>query len=206
MKMVNILSILKYADISTLNTLGTDELTSLYTAANFLIKTRVTDIDILNITKVRDYIRDNNLLQEKSFNMEPSIKLDIDGDGNLLITKRDGLNYNSIFHNSHTLLKAYEKVNNIDGMKYELCKLYMIVTIINEKYIHSTSLFTSKEKRQQMIQLKSFIMGDFHKYLNIILKNDTEFNFNEYFSNTKFGIESYKINNTVLKGIKQIIF
>ena len=45
-----------------------------------------------------------------------------------------------------------------------------------------------------------------YKYLNILLEKENDFNFNSYFSNTQFGIETYKINNNVLKGIKQIIF
>ena len=186
--------------------LSYDKLQLFSEALDFFIKTRNSNVDYIKAVRMRKFIDENHLLQEKSFNLEPSIKFNLDQDGNLLITKRDGVDFNTIFNNSHQLLKEYEKVDNIEGMKYELCKLYMMVSIINQKYIHNKSIFASKDKIKKMISLKSFIMSDFHKYINIILKNEKNFNFNEYFSNTQFGIETYKIDNRVLKGIKQILF
>lgn len=202
----NILGIIKQGDLNYISSLDKDKIKLISESVDFLLKTRSYEYDNIKLVKIREFIHNSNLLQEKSLDFKPNIKLDIDSDGNILLTKRESANYNTIFNNSHILLKSYEKVGNIEGMKYELCKLYMIVSIINEKYIHSKSIFTSKEKKKQMIQLKSFIMNDFYKYLNIILEKENDFNFNAYFSNTQFGIETYKINNTVLKGIKQIIF
>lgn len=173
---------------------------------NFLYENKVMNIcDYDNIKNFKNAL-DSSMIQEKAMDMSPSIKLNMDADGNLLITKKEDANLHTIFHNSHLLLKEYEKVKNIEGIKYELCKIYMIASIINNKYVHSKSILVSNTKKREMTQLKSFIMNDFYKYIRLVLAQDSNFNFNDYYSQTSFGIETYKIDNKVLKGLRQIIF
>lgn len=200
-----LLTILRDNKVDTLDTLDERLLNKLKNMVMFLIDSNTSMIPYSNLINFRDTLNKEKLL-EKAHDLSPSIKLNMDSDGNLLITKKESANFKTIFNNSHILLKEYEKVNNIEGIKYELCKLYMIVSIINEKYVHSKSILLSNNKKQEMTQLKSFIMNDFYRYIRIILKNDNEFNFNNYFSQTQFGIETYSIDNKVLSGLKQIIF
>lgn len=200
-----ILDILQSGDTNKIPLLDESQQTKLISTVNFLIESNTTLIPITNLKNFKTAI-DNKLLQERSMDLQPIIKLALDSDGNILITKHEHADFNTIFHNSHMLLKEYEKVGNIKSIKYELCKLYMMVSIINQKYIHSTSIFLTASKKLEMSKLKSFIMNDFYKYLRIVLEKENEFNFNEYFSDTQFGIETYKIDNRILKGLKEIIF
>lgn len=200
-----LLSILNNASLNEVDNLDDKMKKKLKNIVNYMINVKVSMIPYTTLIQFRDKLN-NEQLQERAHDLSPNIKLNIDSDGNLLITKKDNVDFRTIFNNSHILLREYGKVNNIDGIKYELCKLYMIVSIINEKYVHSNNLFVNTSKKKEMTQLKSFIMQDFYTYIRILLKDDNQFNFNDYFSQTQFGIETYKIDNKVLKGLKHIIF
>lgn len=145
------------------------------------------------------------LLVEKSLSLKPTIMLSLDNDGNILIKKHDNVDFMTIYNNSHTLLKEYAKARNYDAIKYELCKLYYMITLIDNNIIYSKSRFISKEKREKAISNKSFIMNDFKTYLRFVLLHDNTFNFNEYFLKTQFGIDVYKIDNRLIKLIKKVI-
>lgn len=165
------------------------------------------DIDfnhIMTIKHLLDKYKSSDVLNERTMDMKPSIQLSLDQDGSLLITKHEHVDFMTIFNNSHILLKEYEKVNNIEGIKYELCKLYMMKSIIDAKYIHGKSNVFTARKRDEMVKCKSFIMSDFYKYIKIVLEKDNTFNFNEYYSKTQFGIETYKIDNRLIKGLKYL--
>lgn len=145
------------------------------------------------------------ILVEKSLSLKPTIMLSLDNDGNILIKKHDNVDFMTIYNNSHTLLIEYEKARNYDAIKYELCKLYYMITLIDNNTIYSKSKFISKERREKAISNKSFIMNDFKKYLRFVLLHDNTFNFNEYFLKTQFGIDVYKIDNRLIKLIKKVI-
>ena len=70
------------------------------------------------------------LLEVKEFPVQ------FDDDGNLLIQKIDTLDFNAEYAKSHKLLLNYEKFNNLDGIKYELSKLWFMNTVL-EKRIYS---------------------------------------------------------------------
>ena len=143
-------------------------------------------------------------------NLKPSIQLSLDPDGNILIKRHENVDFMSIYSNSHMLLKEYEKVNNIDGIKYELCKLFYMKTLLDNNFIYNTKKkhFKAEEKKEKALKTKAFIMNDFKYYLRFILSQDNTFNFNDYFSKTQFGIEIYKLDNRLFKllnSLKKII-
>ena len=153
---------------------------------------------------------DNEILDEIGMNLKPSIQLSLDPDGNILIKRHENVDFMSIYSNSHMLLKEYEKVNNIDGIKYELCKLFYMKTLLDNNFIYSTKNkhFKAEEKKEKALKTKAFIMNDFKYYLRFILSQDNTFNFNDYFSKTQFGIEIYKLDNRLFKllnSLKKII-
>lgn len=146
-------------------------------------------------------------LNEADMSLRPTISLSLDNDGNMLLTKREHVNFQTIYANSHELLKVYSDSNNIEGMKYELCKLWMCKTLIDNNILYNkgirAKLVSSKQKKQAQTT-KSFIMSDIKKYLKEVNEKETNFNFQEYFNKTQFGIEVYKIDNRVIKASKLI--
>ena|SRR5574344_1209030 len=193
-----VISAIKENDIDYLNSLTESGLhqTLIYCAlSEELLEKKKFKLDNTNL----------KLLVEKSLSLKPTIMLSLDNDGNILIKKHDNVDFMTIYNNSHTLLKEYERARNYDAIKYELCKLYYMITLIDNNIIYSKSRFISKEKKEKAISNKSFIMNDFKTYLRFVLLHDNTFNFNEYFLKTQFGIDVYKIDNRLIKLIKKVI-
>lgn len=167
------------------------------------------------ICLVKLYLEDNTSLDkykkklnESDISLRPSIDLSLDKDGNLLLTKRENVDFQTIYANSHELLKIYADSNNIEGMKYELCKLWMCKTLIDYKILYNKGIrakLVSAKQRKQALITKSFIMSDIKLYLKNINEKETNFNFQEYFNKTQFGIEIYKIDNRVIKASKLLL-
>jgi protein tyrosine phosphatase len=98
------------------------------------------------------------------------------------------------------LLKQYEEANNIDGIKYELAKLWYMNTLLEDKIKNSKG-----SEKQEYTKTRTRILNDFNKYLKIVLKEDKKFNFNRYYKNTPYGDDRVRIRNSTLKyGLKNI--
>lgn len=128
------------------------------------------------------------------------LPLEVKDNGDVLLTN-PMVDYNAEYFNSHKLLLQYDKVNNIDGMKYELARLYFMNYKL-EKKIYSNKF---KSKRDENIKTRARILNDFNKYLNKILKNDPSFNFAKYYEDSIFYANTVEIKNSTLKSIKDII-
>lgn len=124
-----------------------------------------------------------------------------DSDGNMILSNIRSINYDAEYNKSHKLLREYLKSNNIEGMKYELSKLWMILNII-ENRIHSKNNKVNKTKEYNA---KARITNDFKYYMNKLLELDPEFNFTEYYNNSPFSDASVKINNTTLQYMGKLL-
>lgn len=119
-----------------------------------------------------------------------------DKDGNLFIKNVKKRDYEGEYAKSHKLLRKYEETGNIEGMKYELCKLWMMNSIIEAKLhskkfndLPSMAVESSKEHKA-----RAKILNDFNHFLGVVLEEEPDFNFEEYFSNSPFNDEMIKIN------------
>lgn len=147
-------------------------------------------------------------LNEVSMNLKPSINLSLDNDGSILIKKHEDVDFMTIYQNSHELLKEYWDGNNIDGVKYELCKLWMMKVLIDKKYLYTKGIkkkLISNEDKKYATKAKAFIMNDFKTYLRKVLSIEKDFNFSEYFNKTQFGVEVYKIDKRLIDMVKNFI-
>ena len=122
--------------------------------------------------------------------------IQFDDDGNLLIQKRNELDFEAEFAKSHKLLVAYDKTDNYEGMKYELCKLWFINQQIEVKVFNKK---TPKPEVKELHKARAKILNDFNKYLNIVCASDKEFNFITYYNNTPFNDSKIKIKSSTLK-------
>lgn len=138
--------------------------------------------------QLKPYIDIYYLQESKEFPIQ------FDDEGNLLIKRMRMLDFNEEFSRSHKLLKLYEESNNIEGMKYELSKLWFL-NIILEKRIYSES---NKNKVEDYHKSRARILNDFNKYSRIVNSQDETFNFTEYYNNSPFSDVTIKINNSTL--------
>ena len=132
----------------------------------------------------------SKLLQEKSIGFE------FDARGNLFVKNfLKNKSYQSIYMESHRLLMEYDRANNIEGMKYELAKMYYINLKISEDLIKQDR--TKKDK--ELVKIRARVLNDFHKYLKVVLKNDKQFNFSNYYQRSEFCDDSFVITAPTLK-------
>lgn len=117
-----------------------------------------------------------------------------DDDGNLLIKRMKDLDIDHEYFKSHKLLLVYEKTNNIEGMKYELSKLWFLNNILEKK------LYSEKNEtvRNNYHKSRARILNDFNKYLKIVTTEDNTFSFTDYYNNSPFSDVTIKINNSTL--------
>ena len=84
---------------------------------------------------------------------------------------------------------------NLDAMKYELAKLWMLNLIAEKKM----------KKRPDSVDViglrnsRARILNDFNKYLKIVMKHDPGFVFSKYFEESPFNAAAVKISGDTLK-------
>lgn len=132
------------------------------------------------------YIKECTLLEAKEFPIQFS------DDGDLLINNIGKLNYEEEYQKSHKLLLAYRKSTNIDGMKYELSKLWLLNQLL-EKDIYAKKNVIANSK------CRSRVLNDFNTYFDEVLKYDKSFNFGEYYNASPFSNATIKIKGSTLK-------
>lgn len=133
--------------------------------------------------------------------------IQFDKEGNLLIKNLKKLDYEAEYAKSHKLLKEYQKSNNIEGMKYELSKLWMINCLIEEKLnskkfkeLPSMAIISSNAHKA-----RAKIINDFKYYLAIIMKADEGFNFTDYYDKSPFSQATIKIDATTMDYVGKMI-
>ena len=131
------------------------------------------------------------LLNEKGIGFEFNRKGDLFI--NNFLKKKD---YQSQYMEAHRLLVEYDKSNNIDGMKYELAKLYFLSTKIQEDLIVAKR---DKTNTKKLTDIRARVLNDFHKYIKVVLKNDKHFNFSNYYQRSEFSDDSIVIKSPTLK-------
>lgn len=166
---------------------------------DFSIKNRVLAYERVKHIKLNEDI--NEFIKESK-----DIPVKFDNYGNLLITKPDKVDLDKEYFESHRLLKSYKKFNNLDGIKFELCRLWYLNNIAENK-IYTKNL--NKKELDAVNKSRARILNDFDEYIKIILKKDKNFNFNNYYSKSKFDDKQLRINRSTLKYsfeyIKQVL-
>ena len=168
---------------------------------------KLTYLDRRNdvLTGTSKLVYENFIKDLISLDEAKEFPVQFDKDGNLLIKNMKKLDYELEYSKSHKLLMAYSKANNIEGIKYELSKLWFMNSII-EQQLYSKKI--SDTKKVELTRVRARILNDYNKYLSQILKVEPKFNFTEYYNNTPFSdanikISKHTIRNTVnlIKGI-----
>ena len=111
------------------------------------------------------------------------------------------VNFDNEYSASHKLLLQYEKSNNIEGMKYELARLYYM-TYILEKKIYNRKFLKNKDSN---IKTRARILNDFNKYLKVVLAKESDFNFSKYYEDSPFYANTFEVKRGTLNKIKDAI-
>ena len=123
--------------------------------------------------------------------------VEFDQDGNLIIYKvRIGsIAYGDEIDDSVKLLESYRNTNNIEGMKYELAKLWFINDSIEKKLKKKLT----NDQYKELIDHRATCLNVFKLNLEYIMKAEKGFNFSDYYNSTPFSDNSIKITANTLK-------
>lgn len=134
----------------------------------------------------------------------------LDVEGNLLLNMKEKSDFMARYMTSHRLLKIYEQTSSVENIKYELCKLYYMLVVIETYYVNTEkgnvlTKFIHSRNRTEALKAKAFIANDFNKYLKFVLAHDPEFNFSVYFTRTDYYKDVITFTPEKIKGLKRII-
>lgn len=121
--------------------------------------------------------------------------IEFDKDGNMLISKGKNLNVDGEYSRTHLALKMYEESNNIQGMKYCICKLWYLNIVLEDK-IHDKK--TKEDVRKECIKSRAKVMNDIKKYTPIIIKADPHFDILKTYQNSPFNNDKVSIKSSTL--------
>lgn len=132
--------------------------------------------------------------------MEARLPVQFNKDGDALLTNPI-VDFDREYSASHKLLMQYHKANNMEGMKYELARLYYMNYILERRLYHNKSL-SNKEKN---IKTRARVLNDFNKYIKIVLEKEPNFNFSEYYEKSIFYPHTVEVKSGTLLKLKDII-
>ena len=123
--------------------------------------------------------------------------VEFDQEGNLIIYKAriGSIAYGDEIDDSVKLLESYRNTNNIEGMKYELAKLWFINDSIEKKLKRPMS----NDQYKELINQRAICLNVFKLNLEYVMKAEKGFNFSDYYNSTPFSDNSIKITANTLK-------
>lgn len=181
----------------------------LYKSLGFEITDRNDEgkLYIMTLDKKEKSIEESSFINDKGqtsiFNEVKQFPIEFDKDGNLIIYKaRTGtLAFGDEIDDSVQLLESYRNQSNIEGMKYEIAKLWYINDCIEKKLKKRLS----NDQYKELIDNRSVCLNSFKYNLEYIMKYEKGFNFSDYYNSTPFSDNSVKItSNTIDYTIKTI--
>lgn len=123
--------------------------------------------------------------------------IEFDKEGNLIIYKcRTGsVSYGDEIADSVKLLESYRNANNIEGIKYELAKLWFINDSIEKKLKKRLT----NDEYKELINQRAICLNVFKLNLEYVMQAEKGFNFSDYYNSTPFSDNSIKITANTIK-------
>lgn len=117
-------------------------------------------------------------------------------EGDLLISKKEKIDFLDEYNKSKKLRPSYIKYKNLEGLKYECCKLWYINTILMKLLDNKNLSYSDKE---DFNNYRSKILTEFSLYLKAVQDIDKKFNFGSYYETTPFSNTKIKIKGSTIK-------
>ena len=148
-----------------------------------------------------DWSKEKPIKENKNFvdciNEVKQFPVEFDKEGNLIIYKSrvNSLAFGDEIDDSVQLLQAYRNSSNIEGMKYELAKLWYINDCIEKKLKKRLT----NDQYKELIDTRATCLNVFKTNLDYVMKAEKGFNFSDYYNSTPFSDNSTKITANTLK-------
>lgn len=134
------------------------------------------------------------------------IELDKSGSANVNFRTKKPNSYMNQYDAIHQVMVLNSKNKNYEGLKTDLCKMYVLITRI-EKEVTYNNIPLPASIKADANKARMFAKNDFSKYMKEVQKNDSKFNFSKYFENSPYKEElenEYKIKVN-LKALKTLL-
>lgn len=124
----------------------------------------------------------------------------MDDEGNMIIYRAtlNTLDYGDAINKSSELCKLYKQSSNIEGIKYELCKLWYINCMLEKK------IKRNDKNKEKYVNDRRICMNVFKTYMKHVNTVDDDFNFVEYYNATPYGGAIRIDKNTLKYSIKAL--
>lgn len=136
-------------------------------------------------------------VNESVLNEVKQFPVEFDKEGNLIIYKAriGSLSFGDEISDSVQLLEAYRNASNIEGIKYELAKIWYINDCIEKKLKKRLT----NDKYKELIDMRATCLNIFKLNLEFVMKAEKGFNFSDYYNSTPFSDNSIKITANTIK-------
>ena len=124
--------------------------------------------------------------------------IQFDDDGNLLIKKGWNIDFEAEYSKCHLAMKQYDKADNVEAMKYCLCKLWYLNILLEEK-IHKDKKKPDKITVYNKVRAK--IINDITVYMKKVQKLDKTFDLLKYYEQSPFSDSEIKIRKSTLQNV-----
>lgn len=148
-----------------------------------------------------DTVDNSEIIVESIITEAKEFPIDFEKDGSVVIKNYKKLDFEAEYAKSHKLLMLYEKTNNLEGIKYELSKLWFMNNVL-EKRIYSNP---SEDKLKEYTKARAKILNDFNKYLKFVLEREPNFNFTEYYNNSPYSDVAIRIPGSLIVNLFNLI-
>lgn len=138
-------------------------------------------------------------------NLNEKVKFNIDENGTITVILESYKKLDAILNRCYKDLRYYKSNNNIDGVKYELCRLYYINIHLNS-IIRNEKL---KEKKPELVEkaqkLSTHAGSTLKMYMDWVQKKDNSFIIDKEYKNSDFYKNKFTLTLDNIRGIKKLI-
>lgn len=149
------------------------------------------------IKENKDFVDYINKESTSILNEVKRFPIEFDKEGNLIIYKAriGSLAFGDEIDDSVQLLELYRNQSNLEGIKYEIAKLWYINDCIEKKLKKRLT----NEQYKELIDTRAVCLNAFKFNLDFLMKSEKGFNFSDYYNSTPFSDNSIKITSNTLK-------
>lgn len=112
---------------------------------------------------------------------------EFDESGTLIIYRSHSgtIDFGSEINTSAKLCKIYKQTDNIEGLKYEVAKLYFFYMWLDKEIMKESN--KNDSRRDEIINCKRICTNVFSQNLKEVIKKEPDFIFGDYYNKTVFG-------------------
>lgn len=133
-----------------------------------------------------------------------SFKIQQDGTIKVVVSKKSS--YMDEYAENHRLLLANRKLNDYEGMKYNLVYHMILIDAIEKNVLYNKKINKDSELYKDAVKARSFAQNDISTYLPELRRNTKNFDLNKFYQQVKADKATIEINGPdTITGVKKII-